>query len=116
MASDTLQVVIADDDDEVRAALRELLHGAGDIEAVAEAATAQEAIAACAADDPQVAVLDVRMPGDGLSAAREITASNPGTRVVTLTASDATGDARPRLVQRSEPRTWSSPRARTWWQ
>lgn len=85
---DTMTVVLADDDAHVRTALRELLDSADGIEVVAAVGSAREAVAACTAHVPDVAVLDVRMPGGGLSAARDITAAGIPTRVVVLTADD----------------------------
>lgn len=79
-------VVLADDDIEIRAALRDLF-ASTDVEVVAEASTAAEAVDACARLAPHVALLDVRMPGGGLDAARAITASSD-TAVVVLTAHD----------------------------
>lgn len=79
-------VVLADDDTEIRAALRDLFIDT-DVEVVAEAATAEEAVVACARLAPDVALLDVQMPGDGLDAARVITESSD-IAVVVLTAHD----------------------------
>ncbi len=84
----TVTVVLADDDEDVRGALRQLFEDVPDIEVVAEAGSAAEAVAACAAHTPDVALLDVRMPGNGLRATREITADGPPTKVVILTADD----------------------------
>ena len=85
---DTVTVVVADDDGNVRAALCHLLDDTAGIEVVAEAATAQEAVSAVESHAPHVAVLDIRMPGGGLVAARRITAGEHRTRVVVLTAHD----------------------------
>lgn len=87
--TDAVTLVIADDDANVRAALHDLFAPRRDIEVVAEAASAQEAVAACAAHAPHVVLLDVGMPGDGLTAAGSITASQPSTKVVVLTAHDS---------------------------
>jgi DNA-binding NarL/FixJ family response regulator len=71
----TIQVVIADDQDAVRAGLAMILNGAPDVEVVAQAADGAEALALCRRLRPDVAVLDVRMPRlDGISATREIVA------------------------------------------
>lgn len=85
---DTVTVVLADDDANVRTALRALLDGAEGIEVVAEVGDAEEAIAAVTTHAPDVAVLDVHMPGNGLTATRRITAAAIPTRVVVLTADD----------------------------
>lgn len=83
-------VVLADDDDNIRAALRSLFDAAQDIEVVAEGASAAEAVAACEAHTPHVAVLDLHMPGGGFVAARKITGAGDAasTKVVMLTADD----------------------------
>lgn len=88
MTAGTVTVLLADDDEHVRAALRQLLEDVSGIEVVAEATSADEAVAACAAHAPDVVLLDLRMPGGGLSAAREITAAVSSTVVVILTADD----------------------------
>lgn len=86
--SGRVTVVLADDDEHVRAALRDLFEEARGIDVVAEAATAQEAVARVEAHSPDVVILDVRMPGDGLAAARRITMTRSSTQVVVLTAHD----------------------------
>ncbi len=86
MAAQRLPVVIADDDEEVRSALHDLLDDTDDLQVVAEAATAQETVEACRTHEPAVVLLDLDMPGDGLVALREITRSCPSTTTVVLTA------------------------------
>ncbi|MDQ7903159.1 response regulator transcription factor [Phytohabitans sp. ZYX-F-186] len=71
----SVRVVIADDQDAVRAGLAMILNGAPDVEVVGQAADGAEALALCRRLHPDVAVLDVRMPRlDGISATREIVA------------------------------------------
>ena len=84
-------VLLADDEALVRAGLRMILESEPELEVVAEAADGAEAVAQCRAHRPDVALLDVRMPGiDGLHAARRILAE-PGldTAVVMLTTFDS---------------------------
>ncbi|MCW3820447.1 response regulator transcription factor [Micromonospora sp. DR5-3] len=84
----TVRVLLADDERLVRAGFRVLLERAPDIEVVAEAADGDEAIALTRAHRPDVALMDIRMPGtDGLTAARRIMSDGrlPGVRVVVLT-------------------------------
>lgn len=82
------RVVIADDQELVRTGFRMILTARG-IDVVAEAADGAGAVAAAVAHRPDVALLDIRMPGtDGLEAARRILALVPGCRVVMLTTFD----------------------------
>lgn len=81
-----IRVLIADDEAMMRAGVRAILESAPDIEVVFEAANGHEAISGAQRHRPDVAVLDIRMPGlDGLGAAAEIAATVPTTRVVMLT-------------------------------
>jgi len=85
-AERNLRVVIADDQRMVRDGLQLMLSFAGGIEVVALAADGDEALAAVAAEDPDVVLMDLRMPRrDGVSATREIRARHPRTQVVVLT-------------------------------
>lgn len=79
-------IVLADDHPLVREGLRKLLSGEPDLRIVAEAADGLEAARLCRKLRPDVALLDVRMPGlDGLSAAREIRATTPEVGVILVT-------------------------------
>ncbi|WP_309102831.1 response regulator transcription factor [Microbacterium sp.] len=81
-----IRVLIADDEAMMRAGVRSILESAPDIEVVFEAADGREAIDGAQRHRPDVAVLDIRMPGlDGLAAATEIGATVPTTRVIILT-------------------------------
>jgi DNA-binding NarL/FixJ family response regulator len=84
-------VLLADDEALVRAGLRMILECEPDLEVVAEAADGTEAVAQCRTHRPDVALLDVRMPGvDGLQAAHRIlTDPGLGTVVVMLTTFDS---------------------------
>jgi DNA-binding NarL/FixJ family response regulator len=80
--SPPLRVVIADDQALMRAGFRMLLEAQGDIEVVAEAGDGAEAVAATERTDPDVVLMDIRMPVmDGVEATRRL----PGRRVVILT-------------------------------
>jgi EAL domain-containing protein (putative c-di-GMP-specific phosphodiesterase class I)/AmiR/NasT family two-component response regulator len=84
---DTVRVLIADDDANIRAALRELLESEEGIAVVAVTPDAGTAVEAAARERPDVAILDVKMPGGGgPRAARGILASSPETRIVALSA------------------------------
>jgi DNA-binding NarL/FixJ family response regulator len=84
-----IRVLLADDDALVRGGLRALLGAEDDIDVVGEAADGRQAIARARELQPDVVLMDVRMPGvDGVSATREI-ASWPGRpRVLVLTTFD----------------------------
>jgi two-component system nitrate/nitrite response regulator NarL len=84
--SEPLRVVIADDHPPTRAAVREALEKQS-CTVVAEASTAEEAIAAARYHAPDVCLLDIHMPGSGIAAAVEITHTLPDVAVVMLTAS-----------------------------
>ncbi|GAB3146262.1 response regulator transcription factor [Microbispora hainanensis] len=81
-----IRVVLAEDQSMVRGALASLLGLEPDIEVVGEAADGEEVIAVAEATRPDIALLDIEMPGrDGISAAEELRRRVPGCRVVILT-------------------------------
>ena len=81
-----IQVLLADDQALVRGGFRLILERADGIEIVAEAADGNEAIMMCREQCPDVALLDVRMPGtDGLEAARQILEQPSPPKVLMLT-------------------------------
>jgi DNA-binding NarL/FixJ family response regulator len=85
----TIRVVVADDQEMVRAGFRLLLEQVTDVEVVAEAEDGRRAIDEVRRMRPDVVLMDVRMPAlDGLSATREMLASDPGLRVIILTTFD----------------------------
>jgi DNA-binding NarL/FixJ family response regulator len=84
----TVRVLLADDHAILRQALHTLLEREG-FEVVAEACDGPEAVAAARDTAPDVAVLDVLMPGlNGVDAARAIKRANPATHVILLTGVD----------------------------
>jgi DNA-binding NarL/FixJ family response regulator len=83
----TARVLIADDHPPTRAGVRGALEANGEFVVCAEAATAGAAVAMAVEQRPDVALLDIHMPGHGIEAAREITAQLPETAVVMLTVS-----------------------------
>jgi two-component system, NarL family, response regulator NreC len=81
-----IRVVLADDHEIVRAGLRLLIEGQDDMEVVGEAANGEEAIDSVRALRPNVAVLDLTMPGiGGLGAIRALRREGGPTKVVVLT-------------------------------
>jgi DNA-binding NarL/FixJ family response regulator len=80
------RVLIADDDHLMRAGLAELLTSDPTIEIVGQAASGREAIERTRRLDPDVVLMDVRMPDlDGIAATAELTRTAPATRVLILT-------------------------------
>jgi DNA-binding NarL/FixJ family response regulator len=79
-------VLLADDHSIVRAGLARLIADSGDLEVIAEAADGEEALRLATAKRPDVAVIDISMPGmDGLAVAEELLRRYPGLPVVILT-------------------------------
>ncbi len=84
-----IRVVIADDQGMVRAGLRSLLESEPDIEVVGEAGDGEQACAQVLALDPDVTLMDIRMPVlDGLAATRRLIEAGIRGRVVALTTFD----------------------------
>ncbi|SCF38657.1 response regulator [Micromonospora mirobrigensis] len=84
--SDTIRVLLADDEALVRAGVRAILATDPGIEVVAEAGDGGQAVELARAHRPDVALLDIRMPRlDGLAAAAELRRLLPGTATVLLT-------------------------------
>lgn len=82
-----IQILIADDHAVVRAGLRALLERQGNFRVIAEASTGEEAIAKAQELQPEVAVLDIRMPGlSGIEACRQIVEAVPDCKVIMLTS------------------------------
>jgi len=83
----TVRILIADDHSVVRAGLRALLERQTHFRVVGEAPTGEEAVLRATELQPDVAVLDIRMPGiSGIEACRQIIAKAPGCRIIMLTS------------------------------
>ena len=85
----SVRVVIADDQALVRGGFRMILDAREDIDVAGEAADGTEAIALVAEQEPDVVLMDVRMPNvDGIEATRQIVASGSTARIIILTTHD----------------------------
>jgi DNA-binding NarL/FixJ family response regulator len=85
----TVRVILADDQPLVRAGLRMLIEQTPDINVAGEAGTGAEAVQLVRDADPDVVVMDIRMPGmDGIEATQMITSGDTSTRVLMLTTFD----------------------------
>jgi DNA-binding NarL/FixJ family response regulator len=83
-----IRVLIVEDNATFRETLHLLFELRPEIDVVASVATGDEAPAACAEFEPDVVLMDYRMPGmNGAEATRAVLAACPGTNVVCLTAS-----------------------------
>lgn len=86
---DRIKVFIADDHELVRYALRTMLESEDDIEVVGEGLDSDTALAGCADAQPDVLVLDLRMPGEGgVEVCRKVREACPDTSVLVLTSFD----------------------------
>ncbi len=85
-----IKVVVADDQDLVRAGFRMILDSQEDIQVVAEAGNGEEALTACRRHRPDVVLMDVRMPVmNGIEATRRLVANGELTaKVLILTTFD----------------------------
>ncbi len=86
-----LTVLLADDEAAMRTGVRRALEADGS-RVVAEASSAAEALAAAAAHRPDVCLLSVHLPGDGIVATQMIRETLPDTKIVMLTGSDRDDD------------------------
>jgi two-component system, NarL family, response regulator DevR len=85
--SKLVRILIADDHAVVRAGLRALLEHHGHFRVIAEASTGEEAVSKAQEHHPDVAVLDIRMPGlSGIEACRRIVQTVEGCKVIMLTS------------------------------
>ena len=88
MTSSRIRVLIAEDDVGVRDVLRSVVSSESAFELSSAVANADAAILAAARDLPDVALVDVRMPGGGARATRGIKRASPHTRVIVFSARD----------------------------
>jgi DNA-binding NarL/FixJ family response regulator len=81
-----VRVLLVDDDDLMRAGLRAVLSSDSRVEVVGEAGSGRAAVERVRALEPDLVLMDVRMPDlDGIAATREVTSASPEVKVVILT-------------------------------
>ncbi|HKY13808.1 MAG TPA: response regulator transcription factor, partial [Microthrixaceae bacterium] len=82
-----IRVFLLDDHEIVRRGVRDLLEAEADIEVVGEAGTVTQAVARIPLADPDVAILDVRLPdGTGVEVCRDVRSTHPEIRCLMLTS------------------------------
>jgi PAS domain S-box-containing protein len=81
-----IRVLLAEDEEPLRSAISDLVTSEPGLEIVGAVGDASEAIELATATTPDVALVDVRMPGGGAAAAKGIRSVSPGTQVVALSA------------------------------
>jgi len=85
----TITLLLVDDHDVVRTGLRSFLETQEGIQVVAEARTGDEALTQAAKFKPDIALMDISMPGmDGLQATQRLKKQSPSTQVLALTVHD----------------------------
>lgn len=82
-----IRVLVADDHEVVRMGVKAMLHQNANIAVIAEASNGEQAVKEALRVQPDVVVMDIRMPGvNGVDACRQITEQLPDTKVVMLTS------------------------------
>ena len=93
-----IRLVIVDDHPVVRDGLRGMLESQPDFEVVGEASDGEAAVRITETLKPEIVLMDLRMPEmDGVTALREIKASNPQVQVLVLTTYDSDADILPAI-------------------
>src|SRR3970282_1876108 len=87
MSGATVSILIVDDHEVVRMGLRTLLERRPGFAVVGEAGTASDAVRVARQAQPDVVIMDIRLPdGNGVEACREIREEQPETKVIMLTS------------------------------
>ena len=90
--TEKIQIVVIDDHPLFREGVVSTLRAEPDFEIVAEGTSAQQAIGLAGEHLPDLLLLDINIPGGGLTAVPQIAASSPVTKIIMLTASEAEDD------------------------
>ena len=86
-AAESIRIMLVDDHDEVRHALKKLLSLTKDMEVIAEAANGKEGLIKAAELEPDIIIMDERMPGlNGLEASRMLKDSDLSCKIIMLTS------------------------------
>ena len=81
------RIILVDDHEVVRMGLKSLLERHPQFEVVGEASSARDALEQVAAMEPDVVVMDIRLPGtSGIEACEQIVDQHPNTKVIMLTS------------------------------
>jgi DNA-binding NarL/FixJ family response regulator len=87
--NDRIRILLAEDQEIVRQGLRYIIEAQPDMLVVGEAADGNDAVRLAFSAQPEVILMDIRMPGrTGIEATRDILQSRPGTRIILLTTFD----------------------------
>ena len=89
--SETIKIVVVDDHPLFREGVVRSLEELGTFETVGQGGSAEDAVRLVDELHPDIILLDISMPGDGLVAARRIAEGAPHVSIVMLTASEADG-------------------------
>ena len=90
--TDAIRVLLADDHPRTRALVRDTLERDGGFVICGETATAEQTVVTALAEEPDVCLVDINMPGGGISAVARINAIRPTTAIIMLTVSRQDND------------------------
>ena len=94
VSSIVAHVLVVDDQADWRSTLRDLTRAIPELTVIGEAASGEEALDAAARLEPELVLMDVRMPGmDGFAASRQLTERNPSTVVMLISVDGRDAEA-----------------------